>query len=105
MRTPTSLTLVAAGAVLLFAVHWHLGFVSLPVVGVILILTGVAGWVAGQRPGWLPARAVRAWLTPPGPEEVAGQRVTLTDILDPPDPAGDQRFHERELARGSYPAV
>jgi hypothetical protein len=43
MRTATSLTLVAAGALIAFAITVHVAFLNLQVAGGILILTGVAG--------------------------------------------------------------
>jgi Domain of unknown function (DUF6458) len=60
MKTATSLTLVAIGAIIAFAITAHISFLNLQVVGWVLILTGVAGatitWlrrtlVVKRRPG------------------------------------------------------
>jgi uncharacterized membrane protein HdeD (DUF308 family) len=57
MKTAPSLTLVAVGGVLAFAIHGHPSFVNLQVAGWILILTGVAGlavqfWQRGRLQRW-----------------------------------------------------
>ncbi len=63
MRIGTSLTLIAVGAVLAFAVHAHLQVISFFAVGVILMLVGAIGplltranltgrGVALARPSW-----------------------------------------------------
>jgi hypothetical protein len=60
MKTATSLTLVAVGAIIAFAITAHIAFLNLQVTGWVLILTGVAGatitWlrrtlVVKRRPG------------------------------------------------------
>jgi Domain of unknown function (DUF6458) len=43
MKTATSLTLVAVGAIIAFAITAHVAFLNLQVTGWIFILTGVAG--------------------------------------------------------------
>ena len=43
MKTATSLTLVAVGAIIAFAITAHISFLNLQVTGWIFILTGVAG--------------------------------------------------------------
>jgi len=43
MKTATSLTLVAVGAIIAFAITAHISFLNLQVTGSVLILTGVAG--------------------------------------------------------------
>jgi hypothetical protein len=53
MKTATSLTLVAIGGILAFAVNAHMAFLNLHVVGGILILTGVAGAVVPRSSSWL----------------------------------------------------
>ena len=43
MKTATSLTLVAVGAIIAFAITAHVSFLNLQVTGWVFILTGVAG--------------------------------------------------------------
>jgi hypothetical protein len=43
MKTATSLTLIAVGAIIAFAITAHISFLNLQVTGWIFILTGVAG--------------------------------------------------------------
>jgi hypothetical protein len=59
MRTATSLTLVAIGAILTFAVNGHPGFLNLQVAGVVIMALGVAGLVL-RKPaqGWLRRRTI-----------------------------------------------
>jgi|SRR5271170_1378535 len=52
MKTATSLTLVAVGAIIAFAITAHIAFLNLQVTGWVLILTGVAGAVI-TRSSWL----------------------------------------------------
>jgi hypothetical protein len=49
MKTGTALALIAAGAVLAFAVHAHLGFFSFQIAGWVIMLTGIAGLVIPRR--------------------------------------------------------
>jgi uncharacterized protein DUF6458 len=49
MKTATSLTVIAIGAILAFAVTSSPSFLNLQAVGWILILTGVCGLLLGQR--------------------------------------------------------
>ncbi|HEX5298858.1 MAG TPA: hypothetical protein VFW50_17890 [Streptosporangiaceae bacterium] len=62
MKTATSLTLVAIGAIIAFAITAHSAFLNLHVTGWVLILTGIAGAIitrtrlrripaAGNHPG------------------------------------------------------
>ena len=51
MKTATSLTLVAAGAIIAFAITAHVAFLNLQVTGWVVILTGVAGAVI-TRSSW-----------------------------------------------------
>jgi hypothetical protein len=53
MKTATSLTLVAIGAILAFAVNAHMAFLNFHVVGGILILTGVGGAIIPRSSIWL----------------------------------------------------
>ena len=52
MKTATSLTLVAVGAIIAFAITAHISFLNLQVTGWVFILTGVAGAII-PRNGWL----------------------------------------------------
>jgi hypothetical protein len=49
MKTAPALALMAAGAILAFAVHAHLGFFSFQVAGWVIMLTGIAGLVIPRR--------------------------------------------------------
>jgi hypothetical protein len=59
MKTATSLTLVAIGAILTFAVTAHPSFLNLQVAGVVIMAIGVAGLVL-RKPaqGWLRRRTI-----------------------------------------------
>jgi hypothetical protein len=86
MTTRAGLTLLIVGIILLFAVHLHIGFISLPVAGVICVVTAVLGWgLPRYRPGWTARQRARLgdWLDP-DPEAGGGARVPLTDILATP---------------------
>ena len=48
MKTATSLTLIAAGAITAFAITAHIAFLNLQVTGWVLILTGVAGAIISR---------------------------------------------------------
>jgi hypothetical protein len=52
MKTATSLTLVAVGAIVAFAITAHISFLNLQVTGWVFILTGVAGAII-TRSSWL----------------------------------------------------
>ena len=79
MKTATSLTLVAVGAIVAFAITAHLAFLNLQVTGWVLILTGIAGalltrnsWlrrtlVAKSRPGTVAASSTRQRPPPASP--------------------------------------
>ena len=76
MKTAPSLTLVAVGGVLAFAIHGHPSFVNLQVAGVILILTGVAGLAV---PFWQRGRLQRWWAVLTG--DLAGPAAGDIDDL------------------------
>jgi|ERR1700735_248862 len=57
MRTATSLTLVALGAILTFAVTASPSFLNLQIAGVVIMLVGIAGLLL-HREGWLRRRIV-----------------------------------------------
>jgi Domain of unknown function (DUF6458) len=73
MKTATSLTLVAVGAIMAFAITAHISWLNLQVTGWVLILTGVAGAII-TRSGWL--RRIRVAKRRPGAAaaEGTGQR-------------------------------
>lgn len=70
MTIGTSLFLVALGAILKFAVTAHVGGIDLQVVGVILIIIGLAGLVLGLGM-WISSREHwRRGGAPPPPPDV-----------------------------------
>ena len=96
MKTATSLTLVAVGAILAFAISAHISWLNLPVIGWILILTGVAGAII-TRSTWLrrtvvkrrPAAAAAdrtAQRPPPSQRLVAGRRPAVAPDATPAEP-------------------
>jgi hypothetical protein len=62
MTIGTSLFLIAAGAILKYAVTAHVGGIDLQVVGVILMVVGVVGLVIGLL---MYASARASWRRPP----------------------------------------
>jgi hypothetical protein len=59
MKIATSLTLMAIGAILAFAVTSHPGFLNLQVAGLVIMATGVAGILLPRgKFGWLRRRVV-----------------------------------------------
>jgi len=60
MRTASSLTLIAIGAIFTFAVTAHPSFLNLQIAGVVIMATGVAGLVLPRRhqQGWLRRRTI-----------------------------------------------
>ena len=60
MRTATSLTLLAIGAILTFAITAHPSFLNLQVAGLVVMATGAAGLFLPRRgqQGWLRRRTV-----------------------------------------------
>jgi hypothetical protein len=59
MRTATSLTLIAIGAIFTFAVTTSPSFLNLQIAGVVIMATGVAGLFLTKRSqGWLRRRTV-----------------------------------------------
>lgn len=88
MRISSALTLLAVGAILLFAVNIRLSFIDLHVAGLVLAATGAAGLsLALRQPGWLQRRlgALR-YLLDADASSPDGTRAPLTDLLG--DPAG-----------------
>lgn len=59
MRTATSLTLLAVGAIFTFAITASPSWLNLQIVGVVLMATGAAGlFMPGKAQGWLRRRMV-----------------------------------------------
>ena len=76
MKSATSLTLLAIGAVFAFAVTAHPSFLNLQVLGWVLMLTGITGLVVPRRgKGWLRRSVV-----------VKGS-PDFTEVVDPAPPA------------------
>lgn len=88
MRTTSGLLLIAAGAILAFAVTANTSVLNLHTVGYVLITIGLIGlFLPTRKRNWLGTRLVRRTQWWP-----AGQRVTETSV--PPYVArnpGDQR--------------
>ena len=90
MKTATSLTLVAVGAIVAFAITAHLAFLNLQVTGWVLILTGIAGalltrnsWlrrtlVGQSRPGTVAASSTRQRPPPAPPRPTSRPRQLPT---------------------------
>ena len=83
MKRTTGLALVSIGAILSFAVNVHPWFISPQIVGLVLMLTGLAGLCISQLgTGWFrrQAAAIRQLLAQD--EALAGgDRVPLNDLL------------------------
>ena len=94
MKTATSLTLIAAGAIIAFAITAHVAFLNLQVTGWVFILTGVAGaiisrssWlrrtlVAKGRPG-APAAGGAGQRPPPSQRPVPGRQPAVAPDATP----------------------
>jgi len=95
MKTATSLTLIAVGAIMAFAITAHPAWLNLQVTGWVLILTGVAGAII-TRSTWLrrvvvkrrPAAAAdrTAQRPPPSQRLVAGRRPAVAPDAGPAEP-------------------
>ncbi len=77
MKTAPSLTLIAVGGIIAFAITAHLAFLNLQVTGWVLILTGITGGIM-TRNSWL--RRILA-ASRPGTSTAGGTRQ------QPPRPA------------------
>jgi hypothetical protein len=105
MRRSTGLALVAIGAILVLAVHVPLGFVSVKLTGLILMITGLAGLGAPQHAcRWLRGRQdqlteAAKWLTGVLDRVSAGARR----MLEPPLPPG-RRVPLEDLLRAEATA-
>ncbi len=59
MKTATSLTLIAIGAIFAFAITSHPSFLNVQVAGLVVLATGVVGLILPRRGyGWLRRRVV-----------------------------------------------
>jgi phosphate/sulfate permease len=97
MKTATSLTLVAVGAIIAFAITAHISWLNLQVIGWILILTGVTGAII-TRSTWLrrnlvvkrrPAAATAERTSrrpPPSQRLVTGRRPVVARDAAPAEP-------------------
>jgi hypothetical protein len=100
MKTATSLTLVAAGAIIAFAITAHIAFLNLQVTGWVVILTGVAGAII-TRSSW--PRRTLAVKGRPGAAAArgTGQHSARAANLQTRDPSEDGGRDERTQAEGT----
>jgi hypothetical protein len=95
MRTTTGLVVSAVGAVLLFAVNIPLPWLSLKIVGLVILCTGLVGLRIPQRAGgWLRRNQdlVMETIDPVAGTEDA-PRVPLDTLLDPDTGLGRPAAH------------
>ncbi len=87
MKTATGLTLLAIGAILAFAVRTSPPGLNINIVGWVIMLTGVAGFLLPRRAsGWVRRRVlVRQGPTVPASGQPGDTRHPLADASDPPD--------------------
>jgi hypothetical protein len=108
MRTATSFTLLAIGAILAFAVTGDLSFLNVQITGLILMATGVAGlFLPGPTQGWLRRRIIlRRGSRGPVVGQVEETRYPPY-ILNPgaPVPAGVDSGVVWEEPEGSVPSL
>jgi hypothetical protein len=86
MRTASSLTLIAIGAIFTFAVTAHPSFLNLQIAGVVIMATGVAGMLLPRRnqQGWLRRRTIlRRGSRSPIVSEVEETRLPPYVMLNP----------------------
>ena len=84
MKTATGLALVAVGAILTFAVNAAIPGVNLQIVGLIVMLTGVAGlFVPARASGWLRRRIVLRGPHGPVVEEISDDPYPADVMRDP----------------------
>ena len=103
MKTATSLTLVAAGAIIAFAITAHVAFLNLQVTGWVVILTGVAGAVITRsswprrtlavkgRPG-APAAGGTGQRPPPAQRPVPGAQPAAAPDATPAEPETTKEY-------------
>jgi hypothetical protein len=90
MNRTTGLALLSIGAILSFAVNVHPWFISPQIVGLVLMLTGIAGLCISQRgTGWFERQleTIRQLLAR-DEELTPGDRVPLNDLLVVPGVPG-----------------
>jgi hypothetical protein len=106
MRKSTALVLAATGAILLLAVNVPLPYLSLQVVGLILLVTGLVGLQLPQLvTGWLQRHHGRMIeVLDPAADEPDLPRVPLDTLLDPAAGAGQAMTARRAPARGTTTA-
>jgi hypothetical protein len=95
MKTAPALALMAAGAILAFAVHAHLGFFSFQVAGWVIMLTGIAGLVIPRRGYRWVRRVTRRPRAAAGTDRDRRRRV----IRRPRAAAGTDRDRRRRVIR------
>jgi hypothetical protein len=98
MRTATSLTILAIGAIFAFAITASPTFVNLQIAGWILMLTGVAGLLLSRRTqNWLRRTVVvRSPASTPGTPRTARRPVRQL-----PPPAGRPRARRASTRRAA----
>ncbi len=111
MRTPTSLALIAVGAILAFAVWASTPGFNLHVVGAVLILTGLAGLLLPRKGGgWLRKRLIIPGGRARRPEVIEETRYPPYVVHNPGTgrrEAGlpDEPFIEPDPARQTAPRI
>ncbi|HEY1486818.1 MAG TPA: DUF6458 family protein [Micromonosporaceae bacterium] len=85
--------LIALGAILTFAVNWHVHGLDLHAVGWVLMIAGVAGiilyfvfWNNRRRPGAVVTQRRTNVSDPYGPADSYQESVTYRDQAPPPPP-------------------
>jgi hypothetical protein len=106
MKYATSLTLIAIGAILTFAITSHPSWLNLHIVGVVLMLVGVVGLVlprrGAQQEGWLRRRMlVRRNATAPAVSEVEETQYPPYISINPASPPGPD---DNEREPGPHPS-
>jgi hypothetical protein len=107
LRTATSLTLLALGAILAFAVSGHPSWLNIQVVGWVIMLTGAAGMLVPNRSyAAVRRRIVRKRVDPAGPVTEVHERryppyirlnpASLTAGEDPADLVASQQENAAE---------
>jgi hypothetical protein len=82
MKGTTGLALLSTGAILAFAVNVHPWFISPQIVGLVLMLTGIAGLCISQRgTGWFQRQVETIRQLLAQGEEPGADRVPLNDLL------------------------
>jgi hypothetical protein len=116
MKTASGLGLIALGAILTFAVSARTPVINLQAVGVIIMVTGLAGLVMPARAGgWLRRRVVLRRLTArPGTDDyedlsqpsylLADPAVMASQILAEAELVDDELVDGAELADSAEPA-